>query len=62
MRHKNCVKIARKLKKVENEKQTLFDLHYCEKHSKTWKMRNAHCRNWSKARKRKVMENEKHTL
>ena len=25
-------------------------------------MRNAHCRNWSKARKRKVMENEKHTL
>ena len=51
--------IARKLKKkIENETQKLFDLEYSEKHSKTWKMRNAHCM----TRKRKIMENEKHTL
>jgi hypothetical protein len=26
------------------------------------KMRNAHCRTWSMARKLKIMEKEKHTL
>ena len=25
-------------------------------------MRNAHCRNWNKARKLKIIENEKHPL
>jgi hypothetical protein len=54
--------MARKLKNVENETQNLFDLEYVEKHSKTWKMRNAHCRNWSIVRKMKIMENEKPTL
>ena len=51
-----------KLKNVENETQTLYDLEYGEKHLKTWKMRNAHCRTWSMSRKLKIMENEKHTL
>jgi hypothetical protein len=32
------------LKKLKNETQTLFDLEYGEKHSKTWKMRNKHFR------------------
>ena len=35
---------------------------YGEKHSKTWKMRNAHCRTWSMARKFKIKKNEKYTL
>ena len=38
------------LKNVENETQTLFNLEYGEKHSKMWKMRNAHCRTWKMAR------------
>jgi hypothetical protein len=54
--------MARKLKNVENVTQNLFDLEYGKKHSKKWKMRNAHCRTWSMARKLKIMENEKHTL
>ena len=54
--------MARKLKNVENETQTLFDIEYKDKHSKTWKMRNAHLRTWSMARKLKIKENEKHTL
>ena len=29
---------------------------------KKWKMKNAHCRTWSIARKMKIIENEKHTL
>ena len=33
--------MARKLKNVENEKQTLFDLEYGEKHSK--KVENEKC-------------------
>jgi hypothetical protein len=40
----------RKLKNVENETQTLVYLEYGEKYSKTWKMKNAHCRTWSMAR------------
>jgi hypothetical protein len=47
---------------VENETQKLFDVEYGGKHSKTWKMRNAHCRTWNMARKLKMMKNEKHTL
>ena len=54
--------MARNLKKVDNETQTLCDLEYGEKHSKTWKMRKAHCRNWNMARKLKNVKNEKQTL
>jgi hypothetical protein len=42
--------MVRKLKNVENETQTLFDLENHKKYSKTWKNRNAHCRTWSIAR------------
>ena len=37
MRNAHCrtFNVARKLKHVENETQTLFDLKYGEKHSKT---------------------------
>ena len=45
--------MARKLKNVENETQTLFDLEYCKKHSKMQKMRIVHCRTWNMARKLK---------
>ena len=59
-----------KRKKVENETQTRFDMEYGEKHSKTWKMGNAHCRIWNMAKKLqiikneklKIIKNEKHTL
>jgi hypothetical protein len=54
--------MARKLKNMQNETQTLFDLEYGEKHSKMCTMRNAHSRTWSMARKLKIMENEKNTL
>jgi hypothetical protein len=54
--------MARKLKNMENETQTLFDLEYGEKHSKTWKMRNAQCRTWIMVRNLKIMENDKHTI
>ena len=47
---------------MENETQTLFDLEYGEKHSETWKMRNAQCRTWNMARKLKFTENEKYIL
>jgi hypothetical protein len=46
-----------KLKILENENHTLYDLQYGEKHRKSWKMRNAHCRTWNMARKLKIMEN-----
>ena len=39
-----------------------FDLEYGEKHSKMWKMKNAHCRTLSMVRKLKIMKNEKNTL
>ena len=42
--------MARKLKNMGNEKQTLFDLEYGEKHGKTCKMRNTHCRTCKMAR------------
>ena len=63
--------MARKLKNMENEKYILQDLDYGEeskktihgeKHSKMWKMRNAHGKTWNMVRKLKIMENEKHTL
>ena len=54
--------MARKLKKVENETETLYDQEYGKKHSRTCKMKNSHCRTWSMARILKIMENEKHTL
>jgi hypothetical protein len=54
--------MARKLKNMENEKPTLYDVNHGEKHSKTWKMRNAHSRTWSMARKLKIMDNEKQTM
>ena len=54
--------MVRKLKNVENETLTLYDQEYGEKHSKTWKMRNAHYRTWNMARKLKNVENETQTL
>ena len=54
--------MERKLKNVKNEMETLFDVEYVQKHSKTWKMRIAHYRTWSMARKLKNMENETQTL
>ena len=37
-------------------------MEYGEKHSKTWKRRNAHLKTWSISRKLKIMENEKHKM
>ena len=57
--------MARNLKKVDNETQTLYNLEYGEKHSKTWKMRNAHFRNWNMTKKtetRKKKKRHKHFL
>jgi hypothetical protein len=64
MRNAHCrtLIIPRKLKNVINETQTLYNLKYGEKYSKTCKMKNAHCRTWRMARKRKTMGNEKHTV
>ena len=53
--------MARKLKKVKNEKGTLEEMEYGEKHLKTWKMRNAHYRTCNMARKPKNVEKETHT-
>ena len=52
----------RKLKKVQNETQTLYDLEYGEKHWKGWKIRNAHCSVLNMAWNLKIIENEKQTL
>ena len=38
------------------------DLEYGEKHSKTWKRRNAHYRTRNKARNNKNVEKEMHTV
>jgi hypothetical protein len=38
--HGSTWNMARKLKIVDNETQTLFDMEYGEKHSIMWKMRN----------------------
>ena len=53
--------MARKLKNVKNEKQTLF-IWNMARNNKNVKNKNAHCRTWSMAGKLKIMENEKHTL
>ena len=45
-----------------NETQKLYDLEYGEKHSKTWKVGNVHCRTLGMVRKLKMMENEIYTL
>ena len=58
---RTCI-IARKRKKFQNETQTLCDLEYGQKQSKTWKMRNTHSRIWIMARKLKNVENETQTL
>ena len=50
------------LKNVQIQTQTLFDLEYREKNSKTRTMRNAHCRSGNMARKMKNVENETQTL
>ena len=47
---------------MENEKHTLYDVEYGEKHLKTWKMRIVDCRTWIIARKMKNVENETQTL
>ena len=54
--------MARELKNVENETQTLFDLEYGMKHSKMWKMRSTQCRTWIMARELKNVENKKFTF
>ena len=54
--------MARKLKIMENETQTLFGLEYGKKHRKTWKMRIAQCSIWNMARKLKNLENETQTV
>ena len=41
---------GRKLKNMDKETQTVYDLEYGEKPLKTWKMTNAHCRNQNMAR------------
>ena len=41
---------GRKLKNMDKETQTVYDKEYGEKHLKTWKMTNAHCRNLNMAR------------
>ena len=45
--------MARKMKNVENDTQTLYHLEYGEKYWKWWKMKNAHCRTLNMARKLK---------
>ena len=43
---------------VENERQTLNDLDYGEKHTKTWERRNSHSRTWKcVARNDKIKKN-----
>ena len=37
------------------------DLEYGEKHSKTWKRRNAHFRNWNMTKKLKNVKKKKKT-
>jgi hypothetical protein len=54
--------MARNLKNVENETQTVFDLEFGKEHSKTWKRRNAHCSTWSMVRIVKITEKEIQTL
>ena len=43
--------MAKKLKNVEKEICTLYDLKHGKKQLKTWKMRIAHCTTWNMAKK-----------
>ena len=55
--------MARKLKSMENEKNTLYEVKYWQESLK--KVKNEKytlCRTRSKARKMKIKENEKNTL
>ena len=52
--------MVRNRKNVEND--TLYELNHGEKTLKRWKIRNAHFRAWSMARKLKIMENEKQII
>ena len=54
--------MARKLKIMENEKDTLVDLKNDEITERREKMRNAQCSTWNMARKLKITDNEKYTL
>ena len=40
--HSNTWSMSRKPKMIENEKQILYDMKYCEKERKTLKKKNAH--------------------
>ena len=53
---------GKKTENQGNEKHTLQHLQYGEKHSNTWKMRNAQGRKWSMGRKMENVENETQTL
>ena len=53
--------MARKLKNVKNETQTLFKINW-RNTFKNKKMRKVHCKSWSMAKKMNIVENEKHTL
>ena len=61
-KHSFTWNVARKLKNVEDETQTLYDLEYGEKNCKTWKMRHKNCFTWIMARKLKSVQKEKLTL
>ena len=62
MRNAHCRtwNMTRKLKFMENEKNTVQDLKYGRENEKVGKFRNVHCRTWNMARKLKIMEIEKH--
>ena len=64
MRNAHCRtwNMARKLKIMENEKYTIYDVKMARKTEKGGKFRNVHCRTWNIARKLKIMENEKDPL
>jgi hypothetical protein len=66
-----CKNVKSTLRDLEYDKKTekrgkvtpkLFDLEYGGKHSKTWKIRNAHYQTWNMARKLKIIKNEKRAL
>ena len=55
--------MARKLKSMENEKYTLYEVKYWQESLKNVKNEKyTLCRTRSKARKMKIKENEKNTL
>ena len=55
MRNEHCMtwNMARKLKNVENDTQTLYEQEYGKKNRKTWKMRKAQCKTWNMSRNSK---------